>query len=159
MVAATMGALDDPAAELQGCDYQLPAQGSLVGVAVYEGVLGTPEGCFSHSWCLAGAASGTGISLPKLQPIFETLRDTPAQDWKDVQVVGPEARAFASKFPLYWLDGSEPPYLVIHGAGDLIPRTGSEAFARRLQEAGVSTQLVLLPNASHQSMYPDAPPD
>jgi acetyl esterase/lipase len=157
MVAATMGALDDPAAELQGCNNSLPAGGSLLGVAVYEGVLGTPEGCFSHSWCLAGATSGTGIPLMQLQPIFDTLRDTPPQDWKDPQIVGPEAQAFASKFPLFWLDGSEPPYLIIHGAGDLIPRTGSEAFARRLEDAGVSAQLVLLPDASHQSVYPASP--
>jgi hypothetical protein len=72
----------------------------LLCVAVYEAVLGTQDGCFSYSWCLAGTASGREIPLIKLQPIFETLRDTPPQDWKDVQVVGPEAQAFASKFPL-----------------------------------------------------------
>lgn len=156
-VASTIGTLDNPATELQNCDYQLPAHGVVLGVAIYEGLLGTPEGCFSASWCLAGAASGTGIPLMELQPIFETLRETPPEQWKDVGIVGPEAKAFARQFPLYWLDGSEPPFLIIHGAGDYIPRNGSEAFVKRLQEAGVDVRLLLLPNAGHQSVYPSSP--
>ena len=94
----------------------------------------------------------------ELQPIFEILRETPPEKWKDIESVGPEAEAFARQFPLYWLDGSEPPFLIIHGSGkDRIPRIESQAFAKRLQEAGVDVKLLLLPNASHQSVYPSAP--
>jgi len=154
MVASTIGALDDRATELQGCGYQLPAEGGVLGIATYEGVLGTPEGCLSASWCLVGSSQATGVPLTELSLIFEVLRDVSPEMWKDVETVGPAAEAFARQFPLYWLDGTEPPYLVIHGSGDEgLPRIGSEAFASRLQEAGVEAELLLLPNASHQSVY------
>ena len=155
LVASTIGSLDDRAAELQDCGYSLPADGGVLGVATYEGVLGTPEGCFSAGWCLAGASADTGIPLMELQPIFETLRDVSPEIWKEVETVGPEAEFFARQFALYWLDGSEPPYLIVHGSGeDGLPRIESEAFASRLQEAGVEVELLLLPTASHQSVYP-----
>jgi len=158
LVASTIGTLDDRGAELQGCDYQLPSDGGVLGIAVYEGVLGTPEGCLSGSWCLAGASADTGIPLMELQPIFETLRQAPPKEWKDVATVGQEAETFARKFPLYWLDGSEPPFMIIHGSGEEgIPRIESEAFASQLQEAGVEVELLLLPDASHQSVYPSSP--
>ena len=128
-----------------------------MGIATYEGVLGTPEGCLSASWCLAGSSAATGIPVTELQPIFEALRNVSPEMWNDVETVGAEAQAFARQFPLYWLDGSEPPYLIVHGSGDDgLPRIGSEAFASRLQEAGVEVELVLLPNASHQSVYPSS---
>lgn len=158
LVASTIGTLDDRTAGLDGCDYQLPAHEGVLGVAAYEGVLGTPEGCFSQSWCLAGASSGTGIPLAELQPIFATLRDVPPEMWKDVETVGREAETFARVFPLYWLDGSEPPFLIIHGSGEEgLPRIESESFASRLREAGVKVELLLLPTAGHQSVYPSAP--
>ncbi len=156
LLASTMGAVDDPATELQGCDYELPAKGGMLGIAAYEGVLGTQEGCLSAGWCLAGAAMGTGVPLKKLEPIFATLRDVPPERWRDVDIVGAEAEDFARHFPLYWVDGSEPPYLISHGSGDWVPRIESEAFASRLQEKGVETELFLLAEASHQSVYPSS---
>lgn len=156
IAAATVGALDDPAAAAQ-CGGPLPSEGAVAGVAIYEGVLGTPEGCFSASWCLAGASAGLGIPVSELLPIFEVLKETPPARWGEADLIGPDAQAFAAQFPLYWLDGSEPPYLVIHGAGDEgIPRTESEAFAAHLESAGVPVDLLLLPTASHQSVYPSS---
>lgn len=154
LVASSMATTDDRAAELQGCGHPLPVTGGMLGVAIYEGVLVTPEGCLSASWCLSGASADTGIPLVELQPIFETLREVPPAQWRDVEAVGAEAEALARLWPLYWLDGSEPPFLVIHGSGDLIPRIESEAFATHLQDSGIEVELLLLPNASHQSVYP-----
>jgi acetyl esterase/lipase len=158
LIASTLGTLDDRAAALQSCDHKLTEGGELQGVAIYEGVLGTPEGCLSQSWCLAGASADTGIPLIELQPIFETLRDVPPEKWKDGGAVSPEAEAFAKQLPLYWLDGGEPPFLIIHGSGEEgIPRIESQAFASRLEAAGVEVELLLLPTASHQSVYPSSP--
>jgi len=158
MVAATIGSLDNRADLLESCPHQLPPTGGMLGIAAYEGVFGTPEECLAASWCLAGAASGSGLTLIELQPIFETLRDTDPGSWSDPEAVGAEAEDFARQFPLYWLDGSEPPFLIIHGSGeDGLPRRESEAFASWLQSAGVEVELVLLPTASHQSVYPSSP--
>lgn len=156
LLASTIGSLDDSSALLQDCGYEIPSAGAALGIAIYEGVLGTPEGCLSASWCLVGASADTGIPLLELQPIFETLRDTSPEMWSEADVVGSEAEVFARQFPLYWLDGSEPPYLLVHGSGEMIPRIGSEAFAERLEGAGVNVELLLLPNAGHQSVYPTA---
>ena len=157
LVASTIGTLDNRPSALQDCDYQLPSDGDISGVVTYEGILGTPEGCLSQSWCLAGASADTGIPLMELQPIFEIMLATTPEEWKDVDTVGPEAEAFARGFPLYWLDGSEPPFLIIHGSGeDGLPRVESEAFASRLKDAGVDVELLLLPTASHQSVYPSS---
>ena len=158
LVASTLGSVDDGAAMMEGCGNELPSENAVVGVAVYEGVLGTPEGCLSASWCLAGASANTGMPLVELQPIFEALRDVSPEMWRESDVVGSEAEIFARQFPLYWLDGSEPPYLIVHGSGeDGLPRTGSEAFAIWLKEAGVEVELLMLPNASHGSVYSSSP--
>ncbi len=158
MVAATLGSLDNRSEQVNDCGYPLPERGGILGIAAYEGVFGTPEECLAASWCLAGAASGSGVPLMELQPIFETLREADPKTWSDAGAVGPAAEEFARQFPLYWLDGSEPPFLIVHGSGqDGLPREESQAFASRLEAAGVDVELVLLPNASHQSVYPSSP--
>jgi acetyl esterase/lipase len=161
-LAATLGTLDDRSAVLQDCGNSLPDHGGILGVAAYEGVMGAPEQCFSTNLCLDIAASETGMSYSELLPIFKTLSTTDPAKWKDKSVVGPQAKAFASQYPLYWLDGSEPPFLVIQGSGSQgdnwsLPRIESEAFVKRLQEAGVNVQLLQLPNASHHSIFLDSP--
>lgn len=156
MLASAMGTLDDRATELQDCGNELPASGGMLGIAAYEGIFVTPEGCLSASWCLTGASTDLGIPVVELLPIFETLRDTPPQAWREAETVGVEAAAVARLWPLSWLDGNEPPFLIIHGSGDWIPRIESEAFASRLEDAGVDVELVLLPTASHQSVYPSS---
>jgi acetyl esterase/lipase len=51
------------------------------------------------------------------------------------------------------IDGSEPPFLLIHGTDDtMIEPLQSEAFAGVLESAGVEVQLVLLPDVGHDSI-------
>ena len=49
-----------------------------------------------------------------------------------------------------WIDGSEPPYMLIHGEDDtnILPAQ-SEEFALALSEAGVDVELVVVPGATH----------
>jgi acetyl esterase/lipase len=52
--------------------------------------------------------------------------------------------------PLIWLDGSESPFLLIHGTRDaIIPVEDSEQMAAALEEMGVSVELLILPQANH----------
>jgi acetyl esterase/lipase len=153
-IAATLGAMDDRSAALQGCEYTLTDHDGVLGVAVFEGILGTPEWCFSPSFCMDIVSEQTGMPLSELQPIFESLHTTEPARWKDAQAVGSQAETLARQFPLYWLDGSEPPFLVLHGASrGGIPHIESEAFVKWLQEAGVDAQLLIVPKADHFSIY------
>ena len=52
--------------------------------------------------------------------------------------------------PLTWLDGSESPFLLIHGMLDtIIPVEDSEQMAAALATTGVSVELLILPEANH----------
>jgi acetyl esterase/lipase len=52
--------------------------------------------------------------------------------------------------PVTWIDGNEPPILMMHGEDDeLIPAEDSLQLAALLEESGDSVELVLLPGAGH----------
>jgi acetyl esterase/lipase len=124
------------------------------GVATYAAVLNTPEACLSAGWCQFGAAAGTGRTLDEIADIFEELGNVPPSDWLDSDELSKDARSFAQAVPLSWVDGSEPPFLLIHGDVDeMVPPGESEAFASRLQAAGVEAELVLLPGAGHNPPF------
>jgi len=54
--------------------------------------------------------------------------------------------------PLYLVDGSEPPFLLIHGADDeIVPVTESENLAAALEENDVIVRLVVIPDAGHDT--------
>jgi len=52
--------------------------------------------------------------------------------------------------PITWVDGSEPPFLVVHGTDDVmvLPRQ-SERSVSLLRDAGVDVELVLIPGVDH----------
>lgn len=158
LIAATLGAVDDTSQFMEGCPNQLLQSSRTRGVATYAAMLGTPEVCLSESWCLLGAALGNKIPMTQMLPIAEALKEIPPSSWRDNIQLSEEAISFAQTLPLYWVDGSEPAFLLVHGSDDaLVPPTESEAFGARLQSAGVDTGLVLVPGAGHQSIYPRGP--
>jgi len=67
--------------------------------------------------------------------------------------------------PLYWVDGSEPPFLLIDGASDLFIRAmssrqvpaESEGFAAELQAAGVDAELLQLADARWRDLETEEP--
>jgi len=66
---------------------------------------------------------------------------------------GPEecqASALAEASPIHFVDGKDPPVLLIHGADDsqVLPAQ-SEAFAERLRTAGVPVDLLLIADVGH----------
>jgi len=51
--------------------------------------------------------------------------------------------------PVAWVDGSEPPFLVIHGTRDVqIPSVMSQRFVEVLEDSGVDAELLLV-DAGH----------
>jgi dipeptidyl aminopeptidase/acylaminoacyl peptidase len=101
---------------------------------------------------MLGTAAAYGLSLAKITDIFAELNAIPPDTWRDSGDLSEQARQVAQGLPLYWLDGSEPPFLLIHGQEDgFVPATESEAFAARLQAAGVEVDLQLWPGAGHNT--------
>jgi acetyl esterase/lipase len=65
----------------------------------------------------------------------------------------PQLALWAS--PLHWVSKDDPPFLLVHGRNDrLVPPRQSEVLHEALTEAGVRSELVILPTAGH-SVTPD----
>lgn len=61
----------------------------------------------------------------------------------------------AEMSPMSWVDGTEPPFLVIHGTRDTtIPTLMSERFVAALDEAGVPAELLLVDSGHGFENYP-----
>ncbi len=107
---------------------------------------------------MSAFASANKIPLTEMLGIFEGLRGVPPGDWKSSEDLTPEAREFAAGLPLYWIDGSEPPFLILHGdADDIVPPAESQAFADILEEQGVTAEFQPVPGASHFSLTLTSP--
>jgi acetyl esterase/lipase len=157
LVAATLGTADDPSAFLEGCPHSLPESDWTQGVATYAAVLATPEACLTQAWCMFGSAQAAGLTLPEMESIFGELLAVPPSDWRDSPELSAETRDWAQYVPLYGVEGSEPPFLLIHGQADEdVPPGESEAFAAYLAEADVEVELLLLPGAGHTSIVPSS---
>jgi acetyl esterase/lipase len=64
-------------------------------------------------------------------------------------VFGPPA-AWPRTQPVAFVDGDEPPFLLVHGTGDtVVEPVDSRLLAERLQAAGGSAELLWLPDAGH----------
>ena len=52
--------------------------------------------------------------------------------------------------PISYIDSDDPPFLILHGDTDpLVPHCQSEKLFQGLQDAGVSSQFILVPQAGH----------
>ena len=124
-LASMLGVVDDPALFMANCPYSLPESNRVRGVVAYTGL-------FDY------------VHLPSAGELF----DYASGYLGSTRAAAPELWAQAS--PLSWIDGSEPPFLIIHGEADRsIPIEQSQAFAVALQAAGVQAELMLIPDANH----------
>jgi len=81
---------------------------------------------------LAGPYDFLPITDPKIKKVFGAEKDWPASQ------------------PVNFVDGDEPPFLLLHGAADktVWPRN-SERLAAKLRAAGESVTLEIIPGVSH----------
>jgi len=125
--AAMLAAIDEPAPYLEDCPYLLPDNNRLYSVILIAGAL----------------------DLTKKEDFAYSI----VNDWLPGYLGVPnteEPEIWAEASPITWIDGSEPPFLLIHGTADVnVEPPQSERFATVLEEAGVEYDLVLLPNLSH----------
>jgi len=142
--AVLLGAVDDSTEFMQDCPHLLPDTGRTQAVITYGGVFGAKEGT------LLGRMM---FQLPsdERDATYQILMDTPYQSWPAISGLSETGTEILHWLPFYWVDGSEPPLLLIHGEGDV--RTPSpEPFAAQLQAAGVDARVVMIPDAMHTAI-------
>ena len=122
-LAAMLATVDTPSAYLGNCPHALPASDWVQAAVIFYGPYEYPS--------IDGYPPRDVESI--LQPYWGAeLGDIP-----------PEKLAEMS--PMSWVDGSEPPFLLIHGTSDTaVPSWMAEEFATALEEAGVDVALLLL---------------
>ncbi len=124
-LAAMLAVVDDPAIFMSDCPHTLPEANRIHGVVTYTGIFDYTSPSMTNALIsYAGRyLGGTKAAIPEI--------------WSQAS-------------PITWLDGSEPPFLLIHGeADDNIPPEQSQAFAAALQATGVQNELLLIPEADH----------
>jgi len=76
-----------------------------------------------------------------------------------VPAFGPDCWRWADAAPVRHVHPHAPPFLLIHGLADReAPPSSTEAFATALEQAGVPTELALLPGEDHTSVMVAAAP-
>jgi acetyl esterase/lipase len=126
-LAAMLGTIETPSAYLENCPHTLPASDWIQAAVVFYGFYDfTSVDGYPHADIKSGLEPYWGAEFSEIPP--ETL---------------------AEMSPMSWVDGSEPPFLLIHGVSDTaIPSWMSEDFATALEESGVEAELLLI-EASH----------
>lgn len=122
-LAAMLGTVDTPGDYLGNCPHTLPAADWIQAAVVFYGFydFASIDG-YPAKDIKAGLEPYWGAEYGEIPP--ETL---------------------AEMSPLSWVDGSEPPFLLIHGVSDTsVPSWMSENFATALEKAGVEVELHLL---------------
>jgi acetyl esterase/lipase len=140
--AAMIGTVDDASRFMTACPHPIPEDDWTQGVVIYAGALLLPAN--------PSFADMIGLERDQAADIITTLENMPPSDWRTSEELSDAARDVAQLFPHYWIDGSEPPTLLFHGLIDnKISPDVSEDFATLLEEAGVDTELMLIPGAGH----------
>jgi acetyl esterase/lipase len=125
-LAALLGVIKDPSPFLEDCPHSLPEKEWVKGVISFTGVFNYPSAAIdSHS-------------------LEEYIVDLLGGTRQEIPEVWDQASATS------WIDGSEPPFLLIHGTEDQsIPPQQSLDFADQLEAAGGDVELLLIEGANH----------
>jgi acetyl esterase/lipase len=122
-LVAMLGAVDTPNLYMEGCPYTLPETNWIHGIVPFYGAFDLTNTDGISDWVMQEC----------LEPYLgTTFSDAPAE-------------LLTEASPISWVDGSEPPFLVVHDLSDtLLLSWTAEDFASKLEEAGVETELLLV---------------
>jgi len=122
-LAAMVGTVDDPERYLENCPHEYPQGEALHAAVIYYGLY-----------------DFTTMDGYPQSDIEGYLKDFWGAAYEDIP-----AERFEEMSPIKQIDGSEPPFIILHGTKDgVVPVRLSESFAEALKNAGVDVELVLL---------------
>ncbi len=128
-LAAMIGTVDDPTQYLNDCPYTLPEEEAFQGVVA-----------FYARFDLRGFEGDTDL---------DNLEAYLGAKYEEVP-----AERLAEISPIVLLDGSERPFLLIHGTEDyVVPSWTSEDFATALEEKEIDVELLLLEVPHYFEIY------
>jgi acetyl esterase/lipase len=97
-------------------------------------------------------------TVEEMMAIHEALAKLPPTEWAASDELSPEARAFAQTCPAYWVDSSDPPFLLLFPDENdryfYWSQREYDAFARLLEEVGVPFTYVVLPGIDYLAWGP-----
>jgi acetyl esterase/lipase len=126
-MAAMVGTVDDTDRYLADCPNAYPADETPQAVVIFYGL-------YDFTTVDDYNASDKGINEAFWGAEYE---DIPVERLVEMS-------------PIEHIDGSEPPFIILHGTADVtIPSVMSERFAAALERAGVDAELILVPDARH----------
>ncbi len=133
-LVAMLGTVETPSLYMEGCPHTLPETDWVHGIIPFYG--------------LFNLTSTDGYTDRVIQECLDPYLGTPFSD--------APTELLTEASPISWVDGSEPPFLVVHGSSDtLLPAWMAEDFASALEEAGAETALLLV-EAEHGYVTDDA---
>jgi acetyl esterase/lipase len=147
----TLAATVDNSAELLGdCPYPAPDQIDVQAAATFGGFFGDVTACGDDSGCLRSYTAFMGADSAELTAILDLIAGVPPHEWHTLETLSAEQHAILAKLPLYWLDASDPPFLIIHRDRDVtVDSLIAEAFAANYMDAGARPTVLLLSGLSH----------
>jgi acetyl esterase/lipase len=115
------------------------------------------EHVFVIGWSSGGGVAAETAAVNDPNDLLGDCPHVAPVNWVDGAVLlaagsdrWPESGWRTDTQPVTWIDGNEPPVLLIHGEQDgLIPADDSVQLASILQDSGDDVQLILLPEADH----------
>lgn len=141
-MSALLAGVDTRDAYMTDCPNSLPDDFKLAGVATNAGVFfASEEGIISYLESFPEPLQDLDPS--ELAAVVSQLRENPPNTWRDLDLPD-SVRQVLVEYPIYWVNGSEPPHLLIHGVGDsVVPFEDAFDYGRVLAQNRVNVDLVI----------------
>jgi acetyl esterase/lipase len=142
LVATWLGAMESLAPILEGCPNQLPEDFRPIGVVTNAGaVLPSLEDIVDY---LEAAPDDIQQVLEAHGNTMNTVRETAPTEWHTLELPDDVRMLLSTAFPIYFIDGDEPPHLLISGASDRnVPFTEALDYAAALAAVNVSVDVTI----------------
>ena len=143
--------VDNVEEEIGHCPHALPEGWRPQALLTYAGIHLTPDDFDLPGW-REGIAQGFGVAPETIDKAAEELRQVPARKWPEEGALSSDALPIAQWTPLYGIDGSEPPTLLVGAGKGWAPTSSCEFVAEQLRQAGVDATVVVVDGAGDQTI-------
>jgi hypothetical protein len=163
VVLSDLALADDANLFLTDCPHTLPITRPFRGVIPFgSAAFGVPsEGLSIPSQSAADLQVRrlyAADTVEEMLAIHEALAKLPPTEWATSDELSQEARAFAQTCPAYWVDSSDPPFLLLFPEENdryfYWSQREYDAFAGLLEEADVPFTYVVLPGIDYLAWGP-----